>query len=645
MADNESVTCELAERNEANTFLIGVFTTIFIALIFQFIGRELLSPIAIIKSVIFGVFLQLCLLIGAKPLKSHAAALLVTFLGIVLLAQLPFSSLIFLGVSSGLIYAAARYKLLAISGVKVTALLAILALSSLYAIVIFESAARIDPFSDEKIRQFALNPDSLFHISMATMFKNYDMVSTGMNGLPVVHYHFFSHILYGSSATVLNIAPNQVYSYCNWIAFSPLLVTTLLRAVNAAFNQTKYGFLLSNILVLGGPFSKLFDFQWNSHWISESYLIGLILLSGIIHLLVEYKKHSPKYLAFVFSAAIPITTLAKISAGTVAAIIAALFTIIDSRWKPAKRMIVISWFILCFAPGYFAAKIKAMPRLEVKWAWNWFHKAIYSHLNFMEFLFVMFPLFFAAIPFMTILKHNSFPIKQHTFWSIALIAVSLLGFIACNLSIDSSGYYFANIHTFVALPFFAIIFSDIFSNAGALFYAPRLAKVFAHLLITYLICATGYFFIKNVPESTKIVLNVREQVKEHSNYVNLYYDKLRLISNDPDKTAMVYIPKTEHEFWGNFDDSYTPYAEFNCIRMPFYISILAGKPAILGLPDPKRNCYTFHRGYEVYSDSEFNDSAVADYPDDKLCEMVKAKRFKSFYRVKKDTPNQKIQCS
>ena len=59
MADNESVTCELAERNEANTFLIGVFTTIFIALIFQFIGRELLSPIAIIKSVIFGVFLRL----------------------------------------------------------------------------------------------------------------------------------------------------------------------------------------------------------------------------------------------------------------------------------------------------------------------------------------------------------------------------------------------------------------------------------------------------------------------------------------------------------------------------------------------------------------------------------------------------------
>lgn len=56
------------------------------------------------------------------------------------------------------------------------------------------------------------NPDILYYASYAAMFKTYNTPSTGLDGLPVVPYHFGSIWLAAQIARVLHVSALDVYN-------------------------------------------------------------------------------------------------------------------------------------------------------------------------------------------------------------------------------------------------------------------------------------------------------------------------------------------------------------------------------------------------------------------------------------------------
>lgn len=136
-----------------------------------------------------------------------------------------------------------------------------------------------------------------------------------------------------------------------------------------------------------------------------------------------------------------------------------------------------------------------------------------------------------------------------------------------------------------------------------------------------------------MPESARKIWRIRKATIEHRDYSNPYLAQLTRVRETSTRDYMVYIPKTERAFWDNQDDKYTPWRGHQCIKMPFMIPIVSARPAVFGLPDPAKKCYTFVRGYETYSEDAYLDSSVKKHSDRTVCQEVRRLGFRGFYRI------------
>jgi hypothetical protein len=129
-------------------------------------------------------------------------------------------------------------------------------------------------------------------------------------------------------------------------------------------------------------------------------------------------------------------------------------------------------------------------------------------------------------------------------------------------------------------------------------------------------------------------------------YATPYISLLEQIRQDPEKRYLVYIPKTEVAFWNNTSDKLSAWKHQQCIRMPFYIPLISGRPALFGLPlieGSKTECYLFFRGYEGYSQEIYKKSQTADHTPKELCNETKVLGFKGYFHVT-STGYRKIRC-
>lgn len=156
-----------------------------------------------------------------------------------------------------------------------------------------------DPLFSETLLIGDPSLDTLFHVSVANIFKTYGIPSTGLDGIPYLAYHFGSHWLFGQLATVLKMDIIQFYNLGFPIIFIPFLLNSImvfaltyrvifLRMVTSdAGLKPSWGFWGVLILAhLGVVPAKIHG--GNSQLISESYAVGLtafFLFSSItVHL-------------------------------------------------------------------------------------------------------------------------------------------------------------------------------------------------------------------------------------------------------------------------------------------------------------------------------------------------------------------------
>jgi hypothetical protein len=677
----------------AQLSVIGVVTTATVALTFAIWSFGVSNPLATLNSLVLGLGFQLFIWRLSFVFQSYGLSLLCALAAAIGLSFIPMS-VYFLYLAVAVLIT--QFLIHHIHN-RISELGYVVGLGAFFGLMIFASTERWmgDAFIGENIRQFALNPDTLFHASMATMFKEYNTISTGLHGLVQVHYHFLSHLIYGRTAALLNLEPFEVYGYSNFITFAPLLIAGLLHSI-ARFSGSLAPLITAAIVAIGGPLSQTFGWQWNSYFVSESYLTGLILLMGLMDLVADQIDENPAGPLSILAALIylPLITTAKISVGLIATCTLGIAILRNRSLSLSARAITILGAGVLALSGYILARIPPIEGLEVKFDWGWFQREHAHDGHLAHFLIATFPFVIILLPALVIQRRS----RKFETCLLYIGVAAIIGFLGLNITIASSGYYFSNVHYFLAAPVFALLLSEaqlsprlyfallkdkairwrvlrwiagtiaivtltkyihgaavILVGTIGLAYlelsrrrnrsAGQATPIYPALIMTFLLCNGLFFLVKVLPKQIRRIVPIRAQTMKHLDYANPYENSFKTVRGDQDKHLMVYIPKTESSYWDNADISDSRWVKDQCANMPFYAPILTGRPAVFGLPIQSERCNTFHRGYEAYSREQYSASAKPEYTEAELCGEVVRLGFKGYYKITKDLGPQKTICN
>ena len=128
-----------------------------------------------------------------------------------------------------------------------------------------------------------IHHDTFYYASMANMLDTYGVASTGLDGIPLIRYHFGSTWLYAQLSHLLGSDVLTFYSLGYPVIVLPLFFSSMLlfaSEVGAALRTTWWAWLVLLAATVGFlPWMGLYDVGvWNANaLISESYLIGMVV--------------------------------------------------------------------------------------------------------------------------------------------------------------------------------------------------------------------------------------------------------------------------------------------------------------------------------------------------------------------------------
>jgi hypothetical protein len=149
--------------------------------------------------------------------------------------------------------------------------------------------------------------DTLYHVSIGQMFNTYGILTSGLDGIPYVHYHYGVHVLYVGIANFLNISIIDAFLLLPPIIITPIFFFTffclILKtrdwfSIPTSFN---YQFGLVLLMAFVGYFRNTFfessgDFPEYAGmlmgspilFISDSYTVSLIFLFTLLNVTLNY---------------------------------------------------------------------------------------------------------------------------------------------------------------------------------------------------------------------------------------------------------------------------------------------------------------------------------------------------------------------
>jgi hypothetical protein len=604
----------------------------------------------IFKASSFGIYSILHLKVIQKYSNSLALSIITLFASYIILANFSFAFLLVLLFILVFSFLLRKEILDFIFKQKLKNYFILIIISLLLSISIFEQLSEniTDPFIEMKLKQFILNPDTLFHASVAEMIKNYGKASTGLHGLPTIHYHILSHFLYAKTASILEQKSVIVYGFCNYLVFAPIFVYVFLNLINKFTKLSKlnkYSILIISVFI-SFSFSRNFGHGY-ANLSSESYLIGLTLFGVVIdYLYFDLNKKNIYLKIFISSIILLLTPIAKISLGLISIFLVNIYILANKKISFTNKSIHLIFNSIAWYIGHNFARTINIPGLELKFEWMFYRNVLYPDYTFFQFIFSHFNFAWFAISILItkifLSKHKKI---LYYIEFISLLFLLTIGFAGLNIVIDSSGYYFSNPSYFFAG--FIILKNLNYLPKITLESKYNLFQIIVLFTIIFCLILTSNYYLSTIPFSIHKIRKIRSEVYLNSNYKNIYIDYLKQIYEE-DKNYMVYIPKSETEFWDNIDDKISPWnsLEYQCIKMPFHIPLLSGKPAIFGLPHNRadRSCLIFFRGYETYSKEEFEVSSIKLIDKENICKMVKIKKFKGYFQITKNG-YEKIDCN
>lgn len=316
-----------------------------------------------VASVVFPCFL-LCgfyafLLIG---LQSHAAAAIGVLLTLIVLPLAQFARPL-LGVMgcAGIGYLMLQWRCFGLKNM--------LALP-VFVIALFGSSIYSDFEYIKYLNKGNISIDSFFHIAIAAMYKNYGIVSLGLDGLVSISYHTLSHKVMAGISVLSQVDVMATYARLYFV-LGPALLVFVLAALSIRIQprQTFDNALLNiSVLMLAVrclPVFKEFGF-WDSYFSSESYLLGLVLLVAALLALIQFYEVPGDVLSLCCALALLILSgLSKASVGFLGFCVFGLFGLMALRtlkfWLALLVGAVVFFALMMEAASSGGANIGLVP--------------------------------------------------------------------------------------------------------------------------------------------------------------------------------------------------------------------------------------------------------------------------------------------
>jgi len=639
--------------------VVFLVSSIFTALIISLIAGQYANNVAIFKNVLLSLYFFLSIWILVGRLGNYGLALLFSLILIPILgmfhsfwvftAILIFLSLIVLYDVRNLGWSVKLRMCLNASIILLTSIiLALVGISGM-------GQRYGDLWIDYRILNARLHIDTLFHVACANMIKNYHAISTGLHGLPFMGYHAFSHFLYGSVSNILKVDTYQVYGYTTFIVFIPLLFLSCLSfAEELVPSRTRSSLYISFVLLvsifigfLGRDVFVTYGLLWNSYFISESYLISLIMLCAFLSYVLSAVNRPGFFLSLLF---LILLSASKISVGFMGLIVliicelswggdlkdlsgtkkpvqALISTLKRRLWSKSLLKIAIYIFLFAYGASFFIGAQNNWQFDFLYFATTYLKPSVTDQLGglgslivffFTHYFFVMSSILLLVMYFF--LNRNSFGRLRKMF--LFLIIVTLAGFFPlCIPLAGGGGYYFSNISMFLAIPIMLSCKNYISKEA----FRSNLRGI---AVVTTIIVLFGMYGSLNygIPYLMREISTVEKQ-KDYiidSSAIAPYISQLKAIeANNSLEKYLVYIPKQETDFWSDSDPIST--------KRAFMIPAVSGRPALFGLPfgDAKGGYY----GYKNYSETLFDEARLDKISHERLCEETRRLGFEGYIVV------------
>lgn len=489
------------------------------------------------------------------------------------------------------------------------------------------------PFNDTILLSGGAHMDTLYHASVSAMIKNYHVVSHGLHGLGPLEYHFGSHVLMASASKLLHMSILDSYGYFFVFFCIPLIGIMAIAtaedlqrsssAVALIFKCVTYVFLIigTGIFVPGSWLAQAA--LWPSFFESESYAVSLIALFCLIScLLSERLEFTYPFRFFGICLLLSCTTLAKISTGAYGLLLIGLWTIFPIK-TPASLQPYKRWCILAACTFLFlmirpiVSPLEGAARFEAFSFYGSYVKFpgpfVWTYLLFicLQFLFPLMALSLVAIPR---IRADRLVFIVAPKWLVAgIIAISICGIVVIStLEISGgAGYYFANPSMFVAFPILISMPQYFYQKFRPKEQSSNFVK---GLLIGICILGLSVGSWNGVQSSgsgfVRFFRAMKATVQEHP--ITKYIKFLQVVRDeDRNSRSVVYIPRTEVEFWNGMD----------CKAMAHLIPAISEKPALFAWPEAA--CYSFLCGPRFHSNGLCAESQKVHNDVELLSEAVR----------------------
>lgn len=198
--------------------------------------------------------------------------------------------------------------------------------SSLYVLLLFPLLVLgTDTYTSFQYKEMLaageMHKDTLFHSAIAAMYKNYGVTSVGLDGLVPVQYHTLSHKIVAGISLVSGLSIIATYNYLVVSMGPALLVFGFASLVCIIKPEMTMKNALVGVVLLLLAIRAFPPFEWaalfQSHFVSESYLIALLLLIGSISSLIIWSQTSCNNNRLLVAAYVSLI-LASMSKGSIA---------------------------------------------------------------------------------------------------------------------------------------------------------------------------------------------------------------------------------------------------------------------------------------------------------------------------------------
>ncbi len=483
--------------------------------------------------------------------------------------------------------------------------------------------------------------DTLFHSSIASMLKNFNIASTGLHGIQPIYYHTGSHSIFSAISSLTKVPVLQSYNYFYPLVFVPLLLTVFLCLAEEVFSSENLKdiiirsfVLVTIVLALRNPIFYRAQLSQNL-LLSESYSFSIISFACLISVIICLEKSKlagHKLILNIFLILIFIQTITfKISTPFVFFGILITWFLFSQSQSFLSRLAILIVTIFCFMI-LFSGYNKSASTLTYSLFSSINTVALnidpdHSFINFSVkfFYFIIIHLLFSNILICYWFFCQYFKKSNMIFssWLILGIFFSSIVGIVPGLFLSLPGgaeSFFSNVIQVLSIPFLLCIPSHIFQN----FKYNSQRYIFMFIFGTY---ATIFLFVF-LPTIPKIILGSRvlisEMQKSQLFASSPYIKKLELIRDDKNTlNKLIYIPRTQIEFWN----------KFNCNTVSFLIPAIAERPGLFSYPD--LTCHSADYGTSDY-DKFRSHYQFEEFTNNQLLSTAKKLGFKGVIVVTKD---------